>query len=302
MPSKPEQYGRGAVTRTESVVFDESGVSIVERSNALGHKTWFYYQPRTRWLYGVADQNGPADKLDLLVTHDGIGRVREKAWGDGALEAILYGVGVERHAVLDGGSSATFFDTRGRPMLETWSAYSGSAVAENTYDSLGHVVRVRYNTSSQIHGGLAASEATARAGLGASPIQRRAASYDALGRLRTSTNGTNEVSRVDFPSPLGTTKYTDAAGNVEQTFAGFDGKVRVLSQTLVDSAGSRDLVTSYGYDDRGLLGHVKAADGRAPGRGGRPVPRARPVRRRSTGSRRRRRRGREPLRRVRAPG
>jgi RHS repeat-associated protein len=250
----------GAVTRTERTVFDESGVNFIEQSNAFGYKTWYYYQPKTRWLYGVTDENGPSDKLDVLVTHDRIGRVRRMDGADGASEVIGFGVGSERRAVGGGATIATFFDPRGRPVIEAWSTFNPgtSAVAENVYNSLGSIAAVRYvATNADVNN--IGTEAQARALL-TSPIQRRAATYDALGRVRTATNGTNEVSTIDYPAPLGTVSHRDPSGNVSRTFTAHDGRVRSLRQTLATATGSRDLVTSYGYDDRGRLTLVRTPD------------------------------------------
>ncbi|HXU01952.1 MAG TPA: hypothetical protein VN903_13360, partial [Polyangia bacterium] len=248
------------VLRTNSSVYDESGVNIKEITNPVGHKTWFQYHPRTSWLFAQADQNGPADKVDLLIKHDRLGRVRELSEDDGRVVTINYGTGVERRAVADGQSTASFVDPNGRLILETWSTFDGtSAVRESQYNSLGAVKKQQYSASTQTHAALSASEQTARTALGSAPIQLSAASYDSLGRPMSATRGQNETTVYAYLTPLGTTSITDGNGNVRELFTDQNGNVRSLKQR-VPGTTPRDVVTKYAYQERGLLSLVRTAD------------------------------------------
>gem|GEM_PF-528040 len=265
---KRTAFGTGAPpARTETTAYDDSGVNVKEITNSAGHKTWLLYYTfgDGNWLYGLADQNGAADKVDVLVTRDTLGRERQirEDKGTNTFTTLSYGTGVLRVNVNAEVERATFFDTRNRPTLDTWTSFSGTgAVSETLYHRLGGVQKTRYIGTALTHATLSASEASARNAFGGTSggNQTSAATYDRMGRRRTATNGTSEVSSFGYPSPLGKSSFSDPSGNYGETFDDQNGRQRTLMQRLAGTT-PRDIVTRYGYDDRGQIGHIKTADG-----------------------------------------
>jgi RHS repeat-associated protein len=247
-------------SRATSMTYDTHGATRESFTNAAGHVNWTLSDPKTAWLFLTADANGQK----TIYTRDGFGRVRQEARDDGGLVTTDYSLRSITQAVSDGPRSRLFFDVRGRPQFTTWSTFAnGTALAQVFYDSLGHGVTTRFNTSTKPHTTVALTllnVLTALNTAGVTEIQR--ASYDVLGRIRSSANGGSVAesgggtTTTRYLTPLGLVETTDPMGYRRQDKVDANGRLVSRADRLEDSQ-QRWVTTGYVYNELGQLARVR---------------------------------------------
>jgi RHS repeat-associated protein len=239
--------GGGGVGRTTSFTYDRFGVSAESITNVFGQKMWVLYDPLLAVPYLEEDVNG----VRTTTTHDGFGRVRSMTRGTGESFTKTYpSVRRVQTTYGDGRSEVVDLDLFGRTNRRIWKAFAGNAAVEYTdYDALGNVTKVSYASDTT-------SFASAVAGSGTvhtlTPTTRYSATYDALGRIATNTNGTTETRTYTYPA-LDSVRVVDGTSAARTTKS--DALGRIVQVTEARDGGA-EISTAYYYGAFGTLQRI----------------------------------------------
>jgi RHS repeat-associated protein len=253
------------LSRTQT---DTTTTDVPYSTNGL-KKTWTY-----TWSNGLLTSvRGPRDDVTAItaLAYD----------SSGALVSITNALGQVVHitAHLPGGAPTNFtdrngvsreraFDARARLLTATTVTRAGRRTFSFTFDPAGNLTRAtrpdgsafafaydtagRLSSLSDLFGqridfGLDAlddiTELETLAVGGTTPMLRRAASFDALGRVATLATGTDEVTSLGYNAGGDVTTVTDPLGHV--TRPSFDTRGRPIK--IIDAANG---VTAIAYDAR----------------------------------------------------
>ncbi len=233
--------GARIAPRTTTVAYDANGLFPASTTNALGHKETYTWDRR----FGAKTSLTGPNALTTRWQYDGFGRKTAEIRADGTRTNIIYSMDIRgktyywklwtKTSTTGQKPSVTYYDTYGRKRLHQTRTFDGLAVYGYTaYDALGRVAfQTLPFTSWPNH-------------------KQTNYTYDALGRVLTTTNPNGDVSSVSYAGL--TTMVTNALGQTKTTVKNAIGKV----VSVTDAASG---TMQYTYDAFGNLATTTDAAG-----------------------------------------
>jgi RHS repeat-associated protein len=256
--------GKCYLARTTSFTYDATGTVVESVTDPLGHTEWALHDPLLFLPYVVSDANG----VETKIYRDTFGRVVQVTRDTGESFTRSYTASSSSSSIRtdwsDGAANVVYNDASGRPYLQAWKTFeSMAAVEKTTFNVLGMPTKVVYGSDgTTAFESAVVSSLTAATLLNANPIQRYAATYDALGRAVSITDGTNDTRTISYVSPLGTTTVTDLGTNGQNlthtTQSDILGRTLQVSETFQSGTTK---TTKYYYGPFGSLQQISAPNG-----------------------------------------